>query len=256
MLLAVDVGNSNVKFALFDGDKMIDRWHIKSDDTRDADQYAKWLEPLLTYIEHDFDDIDAMIISTVVPKILSHLQLLGREYCNVAPFVANHQSIEWGVDINVDIPALVGSDRIVNAIAAHEKYQEDLIVISLGTATTIDYVGKNGDYNGGLIAPGMALSRDALANAAAQLPYIELKKPDDKLLIGKNTDQQILAGMYWGYHSLLSGLIERMKCEINSSVKVIGTGGLSVLFDEGDVFDHIDAELTLRGLAILFHRQG
>lgn len=254
MLLAVDVGNSNVKFALIDGRSIKVRWKIDSDDKRTASDYAQWLLPLIE--KHGGVRIDGMIVSTVVPNILAHLQDLGRIHFNIEPVIASHSGVNWGVSINVDTPGSVGSDRLVNTIGAHEEHMGNLLVVSLGTATTIDYVGDDGSYNGGLIAPGMALSRDALAAAAAQLPHIELRRPVHDHVIGKNTDDQILTGLYWGYYSLIEGLIQRMKREIEGPVKVIATGGLSILFRlENDLFDHVDSNLTLKGLAILYHRQ-
>jgi len=256
MLLAVDVGNSNVKFALMEGRIVTVRWRIDSNASRSSEEYADWLLPLLEQQGHDLDEIDGMIISTVVPQILENMRNFGREYLNIEPVVASHEGVNWGVAINVDIPNSVGSDRLVNAIGAHEEHEGGLIVISLGTATTIDHIGVDGCYNGGLIAPGMALSRDALAKAAAQLPHIELKRPAQQNVIGKNTNDQILIGLYWGYYALIEGLVERMKKEIDSEVTVIVTGGLSALFQREDkIFDHIDPDLTLKGLAILYNRQ-
>lgn len=252
MLLAIDVGNSNVKFALLDGRTIIARWKIDSDENRSSDAYAQWLIPLMK--EHE--TISAMIISTVVPNILGHLQSLARDHFNVEPIIARNGTVNWGIAVNVDNPASVGTDRLVNAIGAHEEHEGDLIVVSLGTATTIDHIGDDGSYNGGLIAPGMALSRDALATAAAQLPYIELKRPFHENVIGKNTDDQILIGLYWGYFSLIEGLVNRMKAEIDKPLSVIATGGLSALFQRDDaLFDIIDSNLTLKGLAILYNRQ-
>lgn len=254
MLLAVDVGNSNVKFAIMDGRDILSRWRMTSDHKLSSAEYADYLLPLLRESDYDIDDIDGMIISTVVPQILHNLQDFARKFINVEAVVANDAS--WGIAINVDNPNSVGSDRLVNAIGAHEDYEGELIVISLGTATTIDHIGEDGSYHGGLIAPGIALSRDALAHAAAQLPHIDLKRAADKAVIGKNTEDQILIGLYWGYYALLEGLIDRMRREIDAPVTIIVTGGLSVLFrKEDEIFDHIDPNLTLRGLSILYHRQ-
>ncbi len=252
MLLAVDVGNSNIKFALLDGRTIVARWKIDSDENRTGDAYARWLMPLM--IEHKA--VSAIIISTVVPNILEHLQNLGRNHFNLEPIIARNDSVNWGIAINVDNPVSVGSDRLVNAIGAHQEHEGDLIVVSLGTATTIDHIGDDGSYNGGIIAPGMALSRDALAAAAAQLPHIAIKRPLHKKVIGKNTQDQILIGIYWGYFSLIEGLMNRMKAEIDKPIKVIATGGLSALFHRDDaLFDIIDSNLTLKGLAILYNRQ-
>lgn len=256
MLLAVDVGNSNVKFALVDGRDIVKRWKIESDDNRTAAEYAQWLLPLLALHGPVDQIIDGMIISTVVPNILKHLQNLARNHFNIEPVIASHSGVNWGLAINVDSPTSVGSDRLVNTIGAHEAYIGNLLLVSLGTATTIDHIGDDGSYNGGLIAPGMALSRDALAQAAAQLPYIVLKRPAHNRMIGKNTEEQILTGLYWGYYALVEGLIKRMKREINVPITVVATGGLSNLFRAEDgLFDHIDSDLTLKGLAILYNRQ-
>lgn len=256
MLLAVDVGNSNVKFALVDGREIIFRWKIESEDNRTADEYAQWLLPLIEKHGPVDQIINGMIISTVVPNILKHLQNLARNHFNIEPVIASHSGVNWGMAINVNTPSSVGSDRLVNTIGAHEAHMGNLLLVSLGTATTIDHIGDDGSYNGGLIAPGMALSRDALAQAAAQLPYIELKRPAHRRMIGKNTEDQILTGLYWGYYALIEGLIARMKQEIDAPITVVATGGLSNLFRAEDgLFDHIDPNLTLKGLAILYHRQ-
>ncbi len=253
MLLVIDVGNSNIKFALMDGENVVAQWRMASEHDRSGKEYADYIAPLLHKAGYS-DDIEGMIISTVVPQILENLQIFGREYIGVEALIA-HQ-MDMGLAINVDSPSSVGSDRLVNAIGAHDQYEGDLIIISLGTATTMDHIGKDGSYNGGLIAPGLALSRDALAHAAAQLPHIDLKRLDDNSVIGKNSNDQISIGLYWGYHALLEGLIAKMRQEIEGPVTIIATGGLSALFDTEDkIFDHIDPNLTLRGLSILYHRQ-
>lgn len=254
MLLAVDVGNSNVKFAIMDGRDVLSRWRMNTDHNRSSAEYADYLLPLLGEGNYNIDDISGVIISTVVPQILLNLQAFARKFINVEAMLASNAN--WGIAINVDNPDSVGSDRLVNAIGAHEDYEGELIVISLGTATTMDHIGEDGSYHGGLIAPGMALSRDALANAAAQLPHIDLQRAAHKGVIGKNTNDQILIGLYWGYYALLEGLIDRMRKEIDAPVTIVVTGGLSALFRKEDaIFDHIDPNLTLRGLSILYHRQ-
>ena len=254
MLLAVDAGNTNLVFALVDGGAIKARWRIATDPRRTADEYAVWLHQLLALEGYSKADVSAVIIGTVVPRALHNLEVLARKYFGVQPLIAGQGKAEWPLQLDVDEPQNVGADRALNAIAVHAKYQGDLIVIDFGTATTFDVVDASGAYKGGIIAPGINLSLDALVNAAAKLPRIAIEAPRDNLsVIGRTTQDQMLIGIYWGYVAMLEGLADRMKRELGRSVKVVATGGLADLFDKyTQVFDAIEPDLTIQGLGLLY----
>ncbi len=255
MLLAIDAGNTNFVFALFEGREIKARWRIASDPRRTADEYAVWLSQLLEMEEIDRSLIDQMIIGTVVPRSVHNLTVLGEKYFGVTPLVAGQGKANWGIRIDVDQPSSLGADRALNAIAGHEKYDSDLIIVDFGTATTFDVVDFNGSYKGGIIAPGINLSLDALVNNTAMLPRIAIDSPGSDSVIGTNTEDQMLIGVFWGYVAMMEGLIARIKAEIGRPTKVVATGGLSILFDQHTgIFDAVDADLTLEGLAILAER--
>ena len=254
MLLAIDVGNTNIVFALVEKGAIRARWRIATDARRTADQYSVWLHQLLQLEGLSKDDVEAVIIGTVVPRALHNLEVLARKYFKVEPIVAGQGRAEWPIEFDVDEPQNVGADRALNAIAAHAKHRGDLIVIDFGTATTFDVVDASGAYKGGVIAPGINLSLDALVSAAAKLPRIAIEAPaDDLSVIGRTTQSQMLIGIYWGYVAMLEGLTERMKRELGRPVTVIATGGLASLFDKHtNVFDAIEPDLTIQGLNLLY----
>lgn len=256
MLLAVDVGNTNIVFALFEGREIKSRWRVATDPRRTADEYAVWLLQLMQLQGFDPKVVKQILISTVVPRALHNLSVLAQKYFGLDPLIAGQPPVEWGFEADVDEPRSLGADRAVNAIAAHAKYPGDLIVVDFGTATTFDVVDFNGAYKGGIIAPGINLSLDALVNAAAKLPRIAIEAPTrTKSVIGRNTEDQMHIGVFWGYVAMIEGLIARMRAEIGRPAKVVATGGLAVLFgDHTDIFDHVDTDLTLDGLAILAER--
>jgi type III pantothenate kinase len=255
MLLAIDAGNTNVVFAVFDDGKIKARWRIATDPRRTGDEYAVWLMQLLSIRGVSPKQIDQIIISTVVPRALHNLDVLARHYFNIEPLIAGEGAASYHIDIDVPDPRSLGADRAVNAVAAHAKYPGDLIIVDFGTATTLDAVDFNGAYKGGLIAPGINLSLDALVGNTAKLPRIAIEAPKSTSVIGTNTEDQMLIGVFWGYVAMMEGLISRMRAEIGRPAKVIATGGLSVLFDEAsDIFDAVDSDLTLDGLAILAAR--
>ena len=256
MLLAVDAGNTNVVFALVDGREIKARWRIATDPRRTADEYAVWLSQLLSLEGHTRSDVDAVIISTVVPRALHNLEVLASKYFGGSALIAGRAPMEWGVALDVDEPQSLGADRAVNTIAAHALHAGDLIVIDFGTATTLDVSDFNGAYKGGIIAPGINLSLDALVSAAAKLPRIAIEAPTgNKSVIGRNTVDQMNIGIYWGYIAMIEGLVARMKAEIGRPAKVIATGGLATLFEQNTaVFDAIEPDLTIQGLAIMYER--
>jgi type III pantothenate kinase len=255
MLLAVDAGNTNVVFALFEGREIRTRWRIATDPRRTGDEYAVWLFQLMEIEGIDRAAITQMIVATVVPRARHNLDVLGEKYFGITPLVAGEGAAEWDFPIDVDEPRSLGADRAVNAIAAHDRYPGDLIVIDFGTATTFDVIDFNGAYKGGIIAPGINLSLDALVSNTAKLPRIAIEAPRDKTVTGRNTEDQMLIGVYWGYVAMMEGLIARLRAEIGRPAKVIATGGLALLFDEHtEIFDAVDTDLTLTGLAILAER--
>ena len=247
MLLAIDCGNTNTVFAVCDGDEMRGEWRIATDGRRTADEYAVWLTQLLALHGLKREDIDGAIIATVVPDALFNLQALCRRYFKADPLVVGDGGVTLGVKVLLDNPDEVGADRLVNAVSAHARYPGDLILIDFGTATTFDVVNGDGDYVGGVIAPGINLSLEALHMAAAKLPRIGVKRPPS--VIGKSTVPAMQSGVYWGYISLIEGLVSRMAAEIGRKPTVIATGGLAPLFaDATKVIDHLDPHLTVRGL--------
>jgi len=252
MLLAIDAGNTNVVFALVDRGEIKTRWRIATEARRTGDEYAVWLHQLLELEGYLKADVTAAIIGTVVPRATHNLEVLASKYFGVEPLIAGEGKAAWPIALDVDEPQNVGADRALNAIAAHDKYQGDLIVIDFGTATTFDVVDYTGAYKGGIIAPGINLSLDALVNAAAKLPRIAIDVPDDASVIGRTTESQMLTGIYWGYVAMMEGLVARLKREIGRPVKVVATGGLAALFDkQTDLFDAVEPDLTIRGLSLL-----
>lgn len=253
MILAVDVGNTNLVFALVDDDEIKARWRIATDPRRTADQYSVWLHQLLELEGYSREDVDGVIIATVVPRALHNLEVLSEKYFHKTALVAGQGSTTWPLQFDVDEPQNVGADRALNAIAAHAKYPGDLLIIDFGTATTFDVVSPNGAYAGGIIAPGINLSLDALVSAAAKLPRIAIEAPETGSVIGRTTASQMVIGIYWGYVAMLEGLIERLKRELGRPVTVVATGGLATLFDKHtDVFDAIEPDLTIQGLNLLY----
>src|SRR5829696_4682176 len=241
MLLAIDAGNTNVVFALVDGAEIKTRWRIATEARRTGDEYAVWLHQLLELEGCSKSDVTAAIIGTVVPRATHNLEVLASKYFGVAALIAREGRAAWPIVLDVDEPQNVGADRALNVIAAHEKYQGDLIVIDFRTATTFDVVDYTGAYKGGIIAPGINLSLDALVNAAAKLPRIAIEVPGDGSVVGRTTESQMLIGIYWGHVAMIDGLVDRMKREVRRPVTVLATGGLADLFDKHtDAFDVIE----------------
>ncbi len=255
MLLAADVGNTNVVFALFDGREIKARWRIATDPRRTGDEYAVWLLQLLEIEGVKREDITQILFASVVPRADHNLSVLAQKYFGITPEFAGKGKAAWGFEIDVDQPSSLGADRALNILAAHEKYGGDLVVVDFGTATKFEAIDFNGTYKGGIIAPGINLSLDALVGKTAKLPRIAIRAPDTDSVIGRNTEDQMLIGVFWAHVAMMEGLIERMRAEIGRPAKVVATGGLAILFDKStDIFDHVDADLTIEGLAILADR--
>ena len=260
MLLAVDAGNTNIVFALLDlsgggAGAIRTRWRIATDARRTADEYAVWLHQLLALEGLARSDVEAMIMCTVVPRALHNLEVLASKYFGVTALVAGRAPTTWDIELDVEEPAAVGADRAVNTIAAHALHGGDLIVVDFGTATTFDVIDYRGAYKGGIIAPGLNLSLDALVAAAAKLPRIAIEAPPGLSVIGRSTEDQMLIGIYWGYVALIEGLLARLRAQIGRPVRVIATGGLATLFERrATLFDAIEPDLTIKGLGIMYAR--
>lgn len=247
MLLAIDCGNTNTVFAVCEGDEIKAEWRIVTDGRRTADQYGVWLNQLLEMHGLARDDLDGAIIATVVPDALFNLHALCRRYFDAEPLIIGDAGVKLGVKVLLPNPDEVGADRLVNAVSAHGRYAGDLIVVDFGTSTTFDVINGDGDYVGGVIAPGINLSLEALHRAAAKLPRVSVKRPPS--VIGKATVPAMQSGVYWGYIGLIEGLVSRIGAEIGRKPTVIATGGLAPVFaDATAVIDHLDPHLTVRGL--------
>lgn len=252
MLIAIDVGNTNSVIALFEKDKAVAQWRTSTSSTRTADEYAVWLSNIMAMHGYQLSDISACIISNVVPQSLFHFRNLSRRYFNCEPFVVTAATIP-GVEVRIPKPSEAGADRLVNAVGAFVTYGGPLVIVDSGTATNFDMVGKDGGFEGGIISPGVNLSMQALHDAAAQLPRVAIERPAK--VIGTDTVGAMQSGVFWGYISLIEGLIQRIKQEYPEPLTVIGTGGVVSLFQGAtDCIDHFDADITIRGLHEIYKR--
>ena len=253
LLLVVDAGNTNIVFALFDGPTLLNQWRTSTDIKRTADEYGVWLTQLIALDGIKPNDINAAILATVVPHTVFPLTHLCERYFKCAPLIIDNGN-SVGINVEVTNPREVGADRLVNAVAAHAKFSGRLIVIDFGTATTFDVIRDDGAYVGGVIAPGVNLSIEALDRAAARLPRITVAKPPS--VIGSGTVTAMQSGVYWGYISLIEGLVTRIKEEVGQSMRTISTGGLAPLFKNGtDLIDELESDLTLHGLRLVYDRR-
>jgi len=254
MLLAIDSGNTNIVFAVFGADGAVKgEWRSSTDANRTADEFGIWLEQLMTLEGLKRADITDAIIATVVPATLFSLKTLCRKYFDCEPLVVGDPGVDLGIGVHVERPDEVGADRLVNALAAHEKYGGPLIIVDFGTATTFDIIDADGNYIGGVIAPGVNLSSEALHQAAAQLPRVAVERPES--VIGRATVPAMQSGIFWGYVSLIEGLVQRIKVELGTEMDVIATGGLAPLFTAStDIIKLSDDELTLGGLLAIHRR--
>ena len=254
MLLAIDSGNTNVVFAVYAADELRASWRAATNPKRTADEYAVWLAQLMTLAGLALGDIDATIIANVVPEAAFNLIGLCRRYFDSEPLIIGRPNCHLGIGIDVDMPAQnVGADRIVNAIAARDRYQVPLMVVDFGTSTNFDIVDRAGNYCGGVLAPGPNLAVLALEMAAAQLPRVSIERPPT--VVGRSTVPAMQSGVFWGYVGLVEGLVRRIREECGESMGVIATGGLAPLFaKEIDVIDKVDPDLTLWGLRLVYRR--
>lgn len=251
MLLAIDCGNTNIVFAIFEDDgSMRGEWRSSTNANRTADEYIVWLRQLMDVADLKQGDVSDAIIASVVPTTVFNLKTLCTKYFGCEPLVIGEPGVDLGIQILAD---QVGADRMVNAVAASERYGGPLIVVDFGTATTFDVIDGDGNYRGGVIAPGINLSLEALHMAAAQLPRIAIQRPEH--VIGTDTLTAMQSGMFWGYVALIEGLVDRIRAEYEETMPVIGTGGLSVLFAAStDYIQEADTDLTLRGLQSIHRR--
>ena len=254
MLLAIEQGNTNTLFAVHDGADWIAEWRAATESTRTADEYAVWLHQLLELKGLKLDDLDGCIISSVVPQSIFNLRNLSRRYLHVEPLVIG-ENANLGIEVRIDKPSEAGADRLVNAIGAHVAYPGDLLVIDSGTATTFDIIAGDGAFEGGVIAPGINLSMEALHQAAAKLPRVAIQRPRGNTAIGKDTVASMQSGVFWGYIALIEGLVARIKAEWGKPMTVIGTGGVASLFHGATAaIDHFDPDLTIRGMLEIYRR--
>jgi type III pantothenate kinase len=253
MLLAVDAGNTNIVFALYEGETMRAQWRAVTQVSRTADEYAVWLSQLLALEGLSFADLDGAIIATVVPAALFDLRDLCRKYLKTEPMRVGDPALDLGPKPRVDRPETVGADRLCNTVAAHERYKSAAIVVDFGTATNFDIVSEDGAFDGSVIAPGANLSIEALHQAAALLPRVAIQRAQK--VIGRDTVTSMQSGVYWGYVGLITGLINGIKKEYGKPMTVVATGGLSHLFrPDIPAIDHIDPDLTMRGLMLIHAR--
>lgn len=247
MLLAIDVGNTNTVFALHDGEAFVAEWRLKTDGARTSDEYFVWLRQLMDFHNIGVRSIKHAICSSVAPKTVFNIKKLCETYFGCTPLFVGGPGVKLPVEVRVDAPQEVGADRIVNTVAAFTTYGPNLIVIDFGTATTFDVVDEDGAYAGGVIAPGINLSIEALHRAAARLPSIDVARPEQ--VVGRDTLSCMRSGAYWGYVSLIEGVCARIVAERGAPMTVIATGGLSTLFAKStETIRHVDADLTMRGL--------
>lgn len=252
MLLAIEQGNTNTMFAIHDGENWTAQWRTATEASRTADEYAVWLHQLLMMKGLEFSAIKGCIISSVVPQSIFNLRNLSRRYLEVEPLVIG-ENVNLGIEVRIAKPSEAGADRLVNAMGAHLSYPGDLIVIDSGTATTFDIVAADGAFEGGLIAPGINLSLQALHEAAAKLPRIAIQRPEQ--VIGRGTVEAMQSGVFWGYISLIEGLVARIRAEWGKPMTVIGTGGVASLFEGStNSIDRFDPDLTIRGLLEIWRR--
>ncbi len=252
MLLVIDVGNTHTVLGVYEGEKLLHHWRVWTDREKTSDEYGILIRNLYDGSHFSSREINAIAIASVVPPLTPTIIDLCEQYFGITPLVVG-PGMKTGISIKMDNPKEVGADRIVNAVAAFTRHRKACIVVDFGTATTFDYVSENGDYMGGVIAPGANISAEALFRQASKLPRVEIAKP--ATVIGKNTVSAMQSGIFFGYIALVEGIIDRMKKEIRHETLVIATGGLArTIASESPRIDVIDENLTLDGLRIIYER--
>jgi len=253
MLLACDVGNTNIVFGIFKNDQLTFQFRISTRISRSSDEYGVIILALLKEFNVSREDITDVIIASVVPPLSFHLENSFRKYFKIEPISVN-SDFNLGIINKYDNPKQVGLDRLVNSVAGFTKYKQALIIIDLGTATTFDVISSKGEYLGGVIIPGIVISKEALADNASKLPKVEIQIPDN--VVGRNTDNSIQSGLTYGYASMIDGLIDKISKEYkDENFKIIATGGLStVISNVSENIDELDKDLTLLGLNIIYKK--
>ena len=249
MLLCIDCGNTNTVFSIWDGERFLATFRTATEWQRTADQYYVWMSTLMRHhqVEAPITDV---IISSTVPRVVFNLRVFADRYFGTRPYVVGKPECLLPTPPRVDEGTQVGPDRLVNAAGAYARHGGDLVVVDFGTATTFDVVAGDGAYVGGVIAPGVNLSLEALHQAAAALPHVDVTKP--QAVIGTNTVACMQSGVFWGYVGLVREISARIKAEYDRPMQVIGTGGLAPLFSQGDIlFDMIEDDLTMHGLTVI-----
>lgn len=252
LIFVLDVGNTNIVLGVFENNNLKHHWRIETNRHKLEDEYAMQIKSLFEYVNLTFSDISGIIISSVVPPIMTAFERMCEKYFKIDPLIVG-PGIKTGLDIKYENPREVGADRIVNAIAAIKKYGSPLIIVDFGTATTYCYINEKNQYMGGAIAPGISISTEALFSKAAKLPRIEIVRPDD--IVGKNTVESMQAGILYGYVGQVEGIVQRIKEQINVEARVIATGGMADLIaKESTAIDIVDPLLTLNGLQQIYMR--
>ncbi|MFH0813156.1 MAG: type III pantothenate kinase [Pseudomonadota bacterium] len=252
MLLTIDIGNTNIVLGIFQEDNLIRHWRIVTRQDKTEDEYGILIYNLYQAAQIDFTHTQEVIISCVVPPMVRIMEALCAKYFQITPIFVG-PGVKTGMPIRYDNPHEVGADRIVNAVAAYEKYKQSVIVVDFGTATTFDYISPQGEYMGGAIAPGIGVSSEALFVKASKLPRVELIKPES--IIGKNTTASLQAGIVYGYIAMVDGIVEKMKREVKTSPRVIATGGLAgFIAAESNTIEEVDDLLTLKGLRLIYQK--
>ncbi len=252
LLLAIDQGNTNTEFAIYSGDELKGHWRTSTKVETTADEYIVWLKQLLDLDGLAGDQIEAAIISSVVPPGLFDLKLLCRKHFGLEPLVIG-EGVDLGIEVLIDEPAEAGADRLVNAVGGVVRYGGPLIILDFGTATHFDIVDAEGNFCGGVLAPGISLALDAMHRVSARLPRVSVQKPPT--VIGRNTVNSMQSGVYWGYVCLIEGMVTRIRSEYGEPMQVVATGGLGPLFDAAtDTIEIYDPDVTVRGLLEVYRR--
>lgn len=253
MLLAIDVGNTNSKFVVFDGDRIIAQWRLRTEAKRTADEYAAWLTQLMNLQGFDPKSIRGAILASVVPAVNPHIRRLCETYFGNGLLIVGEPDCYLGIKVLIDRPQDAGADRLVGVIAGYKKYGGPLITVDFGSATTFDMADREGNFIGGVLAPGVELTIESFYLMTARLPRIRVEKPPQ--VIGKSTVPAMQSGIFWGYVGLIESLIKRIRAEYGEPMKVVATGGLAAVFkDEIGLFDFVEPDLMSLGLLEIWRR--